>query len=114
MAAATIPDIIAVCHRPILDALEKASGKKYESASSDAMAFRIVADHVKAGSFLIGDGVLPSNTERGYFVRRLLRRAIRHADQLGIQNIMLSTLVEPAVEQYKRAISRNLCRSRGN
>jgi len=101
MAVANIPDIIAVCHKPILDALEKASGKKYESASPDAMAFRIVADHVKAASFLIGDGVLPSNTERGYFVRRLLRRAIRYADKLGIQNIMLSTLVEPAIEQYK-------------
>jgi alanyl-tRNA synthetase len=101
MAVANIPDIIEVCHRPILDALEKMSGKKYESASSDAAAFRIVADHVKAASFLIGDGVLPSNTERGYFVRRLLRRAIRYADQLGIQNTALSMLVEPALGQYK-------------
>jgi alanyl-tRNA synthetase len=101
MAVADIPDIIAVCHRPILDALEKISGKKYGSNLPDATAFRIVADHVKAASFLIGDGVLPSNTERGYFVRRLLRRAIRYADQLGIQNIALSTLVEPAIEQYK-------------
>jgi len=101
MAVANIPDIIAVCHRPIVDALEKMSGKKYESGSHDAAAFRIVADHVKAASFLIGDGVLPSNTERGYFVRRLLRRAIRYADKLGIQNTGLSALVDPAVEQYK-------------
>lgn len=101
MAVANIPDIIDVCHRPILDALEKLSDKKYASDSPDAIAFRIVADHMKAASFLIGDGVLPSNTERGYFVRRLLRRAIRYADQLGIQNIALSTLVEPALEQYK-------------
>jgi alanyl-tRNA synthetase len=105
MAVANTPDIIAVCHRPIVDALEKMSGKKYESASPDAPAFRIVADHVKAASFLIGDGVLPSNTERGYFVRRLLRRAIRYADQLGIQNVGLSTLVEPALEQYKEQYS---------
>jgi alanyl-tRNA synthetase len=101
MAVANIPDIIAVCHRPILDALEKMSGKEYESSSPDAVAFRIIADHVKAASFLIGDGVLPSNTERGYFVRRLLRRAIRYADQLGIQNAALSMLVEPALKQYK-------------
>ncbi len=101
MAASRIPDIIAVCHQPIVAALENMSGKKYESASPDAAAFRIVADHVKAASFLIGDGVLPSNTERGYFVRRLLRRAIRYADQLGIQNTPLSVLVEPALEQYQ-------------
>ena len=93
MAVANIPDIIAVCHRPIVDALEKLSGKKYdERIILMSLAFRIVADHVKAASFLIGDGVLPSNTERGYFVRRLLRRAIRYADQLGIENIGLSTL----------------------
>ena len=101
MAASHIPDIIAVCHKPIVAALEGMSGKKYDGASPDAAAFRIVADHVKAASFLIGDGVLPSNTERGYFVRRLLRRAIRYADQLGIQNAPLSMLVEPALEQYK-------------
>ncbi len=101
MAVANIPDIIAVCHRPILDALEKMFGKKYASDSPDAPAFRIVADHAKAASFLIGDGVLPSNTERGYFVRRLLRRAIRYADQLGIRNAGLSALVDPAIEQYK-------------
>ena len=101
--AVNAPDIIAVCHRPILDALEKMSGKKYETGSSHVAAFRIVADHVKAATFLIGDGVLPSNTERGYFVRRLLRRAIRYADQLGVRDAALSQLVEPALEQYREA-----------
>ncbi len=99
-AAAGTSDIVAVCHRPILDALEKASGKRYESDSPDAPAFRIIADHVRAASFLIGDGVFPSNTERGYFVRRLLRRAIRHADKLGIQGSVLSLLVAPALKGY--------------
>ncbi|MCL4404349.1 alanine--tRNA ligase [Patescibacteria group bacterium] len=101
MAAANVPDIIAVCHRPILDALERMSGKKYESKSPDAASFRIVADHVKAASFLIGDGVLPSNTERGYFVRRLLRRAIRHADKLGVKSTAFADLVDAALEPYK-------------
>jgi alanyl-tRNA synthetase len=50
-------------------------------------ALRIVADHLRAACFLIADGVLPSNTDKGYFVRRLLRRAIRYADSLGIVNI---------------------------
>jgi alanyl-tRNA synthetase len=103
MASANIPDIIAMCHRPILDALEKMSGKKYESGTPDAGAFRIVADHVKASVFLIGDGVLPSNTERGYFVRRLLRRAIRYADKLGVRDALLSGLVEPTLASYREA-----------
>lgn len=105
MASNNILDIIAVCHRPILDELEKLSGKEYETDSPDAVAFRIIADHIKAAAFLIGDGVLPSNTERGYFARRLLRRAIRYADQLGIQDAKLSTLVESALEPYKKVYS---------
>ena len=112
MAVVNTPDIIAVCHRPILDTLEKMSGKKYTSDSPDAPAFRIIADHVKAASFLIGDGVLPSNMERGYFVRRLLRRAIRYADQLGIQNVALSNLVDSALEQYKEEYPETYAASR--
>ena len=104
MAAANIPDIIAVCHRSIVAKLEEISGKKYDGASAvDLAAFRIVADHIKASSFLIGDGVLPSNSERGYFVRRLLRRAVRYADQLGMRESLLSALVEPALEPYRDA-----------
>jgi alanyl-tRNA synthetase len=104
MAVANIPDIIAVCHRPIVEQLEKISGKKYDGASpADLAAFRIVADHVKAATFLIGDGVVPSNNERGYFVRRLLRRAVRYADQLGMHEAKLSTLVDPVVEGYRDA-----------
>ncbi|MBI2888418.1 MAG: alanine--tRNA ligase [Candidatus Liptonbacteria bacterium] len=103
MAAANVPDIIAVCHRSILDALEKMSGKKYDAASPEAPAFRVVADHIKAASFLIGDGVAPSNTERGYFVRRLLRRAIRYADQLGMKEAGLAALVHPALQPYAQA-----------
>ena len=105
MAATNTPDIIAVCHRSIIDQLEIMSGKKYDANSSDASAFRIVADHIKAASFLIGDGVLPSNTERGYFVRRLLRRAIRYADKLGVRDANLSVLVDAAIEPYKEVYS---------
>jgi alanyl-tRNA synthetase len=103
MASANIPDIIAVCHRPIIDRLEALSGKKYGTDKKDTVSFRIVADHAKAASFLIGDGVLPSNIERGYFVRRLLRRAIRHADALGIKDAGLSKLVDATLEPYKDA-----------
>jgi alanyl-tRNA synthetase len=103
MAAAHVPDIIRVCHASIVARLEELSGKKYDANSPDVAAFRIVADHVKAASFLIGDGVLPSNTERGYFVRRLLRRAIRYTDKLGIHTASLSALVEAALEPYRDA-----------
>ncbi len=104
MAVANVSDIIAVCHQSIVEQLERISEKKYDTASpSDVAAFRIVADHVKAATFLIGDGVVPSNTERGYFVRRLLRRAVRYADQLGMHEAKLSTLIDPAVEPYKEA-----------
>jgi alanyl-tRNA synthetase len=108
MAISGVPDIIAVCHRPIVEKLEEVSGKKYDPNTfstspeyENIRAFRIVADHIKAASFLIADGVLPSNTERGYFVRRLLRRAIRYADRLGMENVGLSVLVEPALESYR-------------
>lgn len=94
-------DLIEVCHKPILEEIEKLSGKKYGEDEKETIAFRIIADHIKASVFLIGDGVLPSNTERGYFVRRLLRRAIRYADNLGIKKAKLSELVYSVVEPYK-------------
>src|SRR3989344_1499547 len=60
--------------------IEEISGSKYEGENKKS--FRIIADNIRGASFMIGDGVTPSNTERGYFVRRLLRRAVRHADIL--------------------------------
>jgi alanyl-tRNA synthetase len=79
--------------------IEKLSGKKYGEDSSDTYAFRIVMDHMRAATFLIADGVLPSNTDQGYVLRRLLRRAIRFSDMLGIQ-LSLSECVEDIVAQY--------------
>jgi alanyl-tRNA synthetase len=86
----------------IIETLEKLSGKNYKDESLTP-AFRIIADHVRSSVFLIGDGVLPSNSEQGYFVRRLLRRAIRFSDKLGIENSGLSELVSPLLEFYKDA-----------
>ena len=92
------PDIFPFAHAPILSYLEDASHKKYES---DQRSFRIVADHMKAAVFLIGDGVRPSNTDQGYFVRRLIRRSVRYSDKLGITESGFAGIVRPVAEMYK-------------
>lgn len=101
MAVNNLPDIIAVNHRPIVEHIEKVSGKKYGQDEVETKAFRIVADHMKASVFLIADGVNPSNSDQGYFVRRLLRRAVRYADLLGIKQNTLAYVVQPIAEMYK-------------
>ena len=82
----------------IVKRLEELSGVPYESGKQKS--FRVIADHIRGAIFMVTDGVMPSNTERGYFVRRLLRRAVRHADILGIKTGMLSSLVEPLIKNY--------------
>ena len=67
-------DVFLIAHKSIISQLEKSTGKKYVE---NIRAFRIIADHIKAAVFLIGDGVIPDNKDQGYFVRRLLRRAMR-------------------------------------
>jgi alanyl-tRNA synthetase len=100
MAVQNCPDIIESNHGSIIRELEKLSGKTYKKDTAYTKAFRIVADHMKASVFLIGDGVLPSNTDRGYFVRRLLRRAVRYFDILEIKDGRLSDLVESVLSAY--------------
>jgi alanyl-tRNA synthetase len=86
----------------LIQTLEKMSSKPYSDPTYTA-SFRVVADHLRASIFLIGDGVNPSNTDQGYFVRRLLRRAVRYWDKLGIAEEGLSTLVDPILSYYKNA-----------
>ncbi len=80
--------------------LESLSGARYES---NTRAFRVVADHVRGAIFMIGDGILPGNTEQGYFVRRLLRRAVRYADHIGIPEGTLAHLTDSVVAEYGMA-----------
>lgn len=103
MAQTNSPDIILVCHELILRHLESVSGKKYGSNPSETRAFRIIADHMKAAVFLIADGVSPSNSEQGYFVRRLIRRAVRYADLLGIKKSTLAEVVISVADMYSQA-----------
>jgi alanyl-tRNA synthetase len=103
MAVEDNPDIIAVNHKPILEYLETHSGMTYGAMPDKTKAFRIIADHMKAAVFLIGDGVLPSNTDQGYFVRRLIRRAVRYADILGVSGDGFASVVKPITEMYQEA-----------
>lgn len=102
MAAQHSADIIASNHKPILEHLEKASGKKYGSNEKETFAFRVIADHMKAAVFLIADGVYPGNVDQGYFVRRLIRRAVRYADQLGIAESAFAQVVRPIADMYNK------------
>lgn len=71
---------------PVIEELEKLSGKKYSDGGEDRKAMRIIADHTRTAVMLIGDeqGILPSNTGAGYILRRLMRRSIRYCRQLGV------------------------------
>jgi alanyl-tRNA synthetase len=84
----------------IIKQIEKLSGKKYNKEIGETRAMRIIADHIKASAFIIADGVIPSNTERGYVLRRLIRRAIRHGLLLGIKENFTSKLLEPIIKIY--------------
>lgn len=100
IAAAAIdsPDVFEVdLLKKVISQLEGLSGKSY---AENQTAFRIVADHIRGAVFMIGDGVLPSNTEQGYFVRRLLRRAVRYADILGVPGGALKDLAQSVIETY--------------
>ncbi len=87
--------------KPIIHKIEKLSEKKYKG---NEKAMRIIADHLKAAVFIIADGVIPSNTERGYVLRRLIRRAIKHERKLEMKSLtseMAKSVLEIYEDDYK-------------
>ncbi len=82
---------------------ELSDGKHYGDDEETTRAFRIVADHIRCATFILGDvkGVTPSNTDQGYILRRLIRRAIRFAGNLGIPEGNLYKISEQVIDQYK-------------
>ncbi len=84
----------------VIRELAAGSGKTYSDPEYLA-SFRIVADHLRAAVFMLGDGVLPSNTDRGYVLRRLIRRAVRHMDKLGVEEGTVGTIVGRITESYR-------------
>jgi len=93
------PDIFKISlFWPIIEKLQDLSGKTYESHKQ---AMQVIADHIKGAVFLAIDGVTPSNKEQGYVMRRLLRRAVRFAFELGIEQNFLEEVIKVIVEIYK-------------
>jgi len=91
---------------PVISKIEELSGEKYDSAGDELRrAFRIVADHMRCAAFMIGDekGITPSNVDQGYVLRRLLRRAIRFAGKLGIEENKLAAIARVVIDKYADA-----------
>lgn len=79
--------------RELIAQTEQVSGKRYDLHSESAAAFRVIADHVRTLAFAIADGVQPSNIERGYVLRKVLRRAVRYGRQLGMERPFLAEVL---------------------
>ncbi len=97
---------------PIIQQLEQLSdGKKYNASKDLDVSFKVIADHIRAVSFAIGDGALPSNEGRGYIIRRLIRRSVMHGQRLGIQGSFLTKLVPTVasiMHSYYPEVTENL------
>lgn len=98
-AAINSPDVFKISLMwPIIEKLESLSGKKYDSHTN---AMRVIADHLRGATFLAVDGVVPTNKEQGYVMRRLVRRAVRFAFDLGIEQNFLQEVVPVIAGLYE-------------
>ncbi|MGD9703620.1 MAG: alanine--tRNA ligase [Acidimicrobiia bacterium] len=85
---------------PIIESACSATGKTYRPGDyddGDSFSLRVLAEHARSGAMLVSDGVFPSNENRGYVLRRILRRAIRHAYLLGAEKLVMPSLVDTAI-----------------
>lgn len=87
----------------ILGKIEELSGKKYSAEGEYTKAFRVVADHMRTSTFILGDprGVSPSNVDQGYILRRLIRRAVRYGMDLGLEAGFTAQIAQVIIDQYK-------------
>jgi alanyl-tRNA synthetase len=88
---------------PVLERAAELSGRRYGSGGEDDVRLRVVADHVRSGLMLIGEGVAPSNEARGYVVRRLLRRSVRMMRLLGLDSMVLPELLPVSMEAMRNS-----------
>ncbi len=89
--------------RKVIDSVCKIAGKEYGKDKNDDISIRVITDHIRSATFMISDGVIPSNEGRGYVLRRILRRACRHGKLLGINRSFLPELGVIAIEESDKA-----------
>ncbi|HET9794716.1 MAG TPA: alanine--tRNA ligase [Thermoanaerobaculia bacterium] len=88
--------------RPIIGRIEEIAGRRYRGGMEvDDAPFRVIADHARAATMLIADGVIPSNEGRGYVLRRIIRRALRYARHLGVERPILGDLVGAVIQGFE-------------
>ena len=87
--------------KAIRDKICEMSGKTYQTNEKDDISIRLITDHIRSSTFLVSDGVMPSNEGRGYVLRRLIRRAARHGRMLGIEGTFLARLSETVIAESK-------------
>ncbi len=86
--------------RPLVEVAESLSGRRLGGDERDDVSLKVIAEHGRATTFLMADGVQPSNEGRGYIVRRMLRRVVSHARRLGIEREVMPALVERTVDMF--------------
>jgi alanyl-tRNA synthetase len=86
--------------RPMLEVAESLSGKRHGDDERTDVSLKVIAEHGRATTFLVADGVLPSNEGRGYVLRRMLRRVVSHARRIGIERDVMPSLVARSVELF--------------
>jgi alanyl-tRNA synthetase len=89
--------------RPMLEVAESLSGKRHGDDDRTDVSLKVIAEHGRATTFLVADGVLPSNEGRGYVLRRMLRRVVSHARRIGIEREVMPSLVARSVELFGEA-----------
>ena len=87
--------------KAIRDRVCELSGKKYEVDAMDDVSIRLITDHIRSSTFMISDGIMPSNEGRGYVLRRIIRRAARHGRMLGIDGIFMAKLAATVINESK-------------
>ena len=98
------PDVFMIdIFDEIRESLQKLSDKTYGENEADTYAFRVVMDHLRAAVHLISDEAFPSNKDQGYFTRRLIRRAVRFASNLGIEENFIGAVAESVIKAYEGA-----------
>lgn len=87
--------------KAIRDKVCEMSGKKYQVDALDDVSIRLITDHIRSATFMISDGIMPSNEGRGYVLRRIIRRAARHGRMLGIDGIFMAKLAATVIKESK-------------